>query len=92
MINLGDPLLQVAAANRRIVTDFDFRVMALAAPHLSSLEPRAMKLDLLASLLKVDRSNVGRALKRLAVAGFLIRVDRDESGTWRYRLPRAIGK
>ena len=91
VINLGDPLLQVAAANRRSVTDFDFRVLTLAVPHLSALEPRALKLDVIATLIHVDRSNVGRALKRLVLAGFLVRVDRDAYGTWRYRLPRSPG-
>ncbi len=90
MISLGEPLLRVAARDRRHVTDFDYRVLTLAVPHLSEVEDRELKADPIAKDLKVDRAVVNRALRRLVDAGFLIRVDRDhESGVWRYRLPRS---
>lgn len=90
MISLGEPLLRVAARDRRHVTDFDYRVLTLAVPHLSEVEERELKADAIAADLGVDRSNVNRALRNLCRAGFLIRVDRDPvTRLWRYRLPRS---
>lgn len=90
MIDLKHPLLAVALRDRRQVTDFDFRVFAVAAPLLSETEARVLKLETLATQLGVERGTVSKALKRLVLAGFLIRVDRaDHNGGWRYRLPRS---
>lgn len=90
MSALHAPLLRAACTNRRSITDFDYRVLAFIVPRLSAEEPRALKLEEVAIPMGVDRSNIGRAFKRLIAAGFLIRVDRaDLSGTWRYRLPRS---
>lgn len=90
MTNLLAPLFRVAMCDRRTVTDFDFRVLAYAAPLLTESEARPLKLESIAVPFDVDRSSVARALRRLATAGFLIRVDReDHSGVWRYRLPRS---
>lgn len=90
MLGSNDPLLRAACTNRRTITDFDYRVLAFIVPRLSAAEPRPLKLEEVATPFGVDRSNIGRAFKRLIAAGFLIRVDRaDHSGTWRYRLPRS---
>lgn len=93
MLDLRDPLLQVAARDRRHVTDFDYRVLTLAVPHLSEVEDRPLKADALAAELGVDRGNINRALRNLCRAGFLIRVAQDAvSRLWRYRLPKSPTK
>jgi len=90
MTNLLAPLFRVAMCDRRTVTDFDFRVLAFAAPMLDEHDARPLKLEAIAVPFAVDRSSVARALRRLVAAGFLIRVDReDHTGVWRYRLPRS---
>lgn len=89
MIDLRHPLLIVARRNRSVVSDFEFRVLAVAVPALEAAHARELKLEQIAIELAVDRSNVSRAVRRLVGAGFLIRVDRaDHNGAWRYRLPR----
>jgi predicted transcriptional regulator len=90
VIDLREPLLQVAARDRTHVSDLDYRVLTIAVPLLSEDEPREMKLEVLAAALRMDKGQVSRAVKRLMESGFLIRVDRaDSGGAWRYRLPRS---
>ena len=90
MLDLREPLLQVAVRDRAHVTDFDYRVLTLVVPLLSEVEDRELKADPIAAVLRVDRAVVNRALRRLVLTGFLIRIDRDpNSQVWRYRLPRS---
>lgn len=88
-MTLGHVLLDAVIDDDRLGRT-ELRVFRVCWSTLDFEEYSPVKLDFLSLQLRLDRSQVSRALQNLVDFGYLVAGPRDEKGVGTYRLPRAV--